>query len=633
MKKFLLFISAVMLTMGVSAQNFKKAAVKLEKGSNPAVVASRPAKAPMALAENQQYMGAFTSDRIDLGLGLTGLPGTYKIATYIPSDMLALYDGGKVVGMRFALSDVTTTTNAFIAYVNSKGEVVTLAEAKIESTVVGWNEVSFDTPFTLDFTAYDNVFIGYDYTQTSKNFPLSVSLDGVVCQTLMYGNFGEGLNWWDTGFSDYGNLCVQAIVEKEYNKNAIAAYPFEDANVQIEKETEAEVYLANTGLEGVSNFDYVVTTDGVAGEEIHYEMKEMVTGLNTFFVVNIPLQAAAEPGTQDIAITITKVNGVENPDKNNVATGQLNTLKRLYQHNVVVEEYTGTTCGYCPIGWQGMENLRAEFGERCVGIAIHQYTNKQTSDAMYINPNNYGKPNFSGSAPMCKIERGKEMNPYGIGELVRAAMKVVAPAGIELQANWNADSTAVVFHATLETKEENQEYDLEFVLIGDGLSGEAGFRQSNYLYTDSPDEYPEDLAKFCKGGKWGTSSVSLTFNDVALASSYKDGKNRLASLGVLTPYEPVDCSLTVDMPTYAKLLTAVQKSGYNVWAAAIIIDKSTKKIVNGVKVKVKEYDPTGIETVVVEKPTNDAIYNIAGQRIDKLQKGINIVNGKKYLVK
>ena len=141
------------------------------------------------------------------------------------------------------------------------------------------------------------------------------------------------------------------------------------------------------------------------------------------------------------------------------------------------------------------------------------------------------------------------------------------------------------------------------------------------------------MAKFCKGGKWGTSSVSLTFNDVALASSYKDGKNRLASLGVLTPYEPVDCSLTVDMPTYAKLLTAVQKSGYNVWAAAIIIDKSTKKIVNGVKVKVKEYDPTGIETVVVEKPTNDAIYNIAGQRIDKLQKGINIVNGKKYLVK
>ena len=47
-----------------------------------------------------------------------------------------------------------------------------------------------------------------------------------------------------------------------------------------------------------------------------------------------------------------------------------------------------------------------------------------------------------------------------------------------------------------------------------------------------------------------------------------------------------------------------------------------------------EDDPTSIKTVyTVQNLMNDAIYNLAGQRISKMQKGINIVNGKKIIVK
>jgi hypothetical protein len=45
-----------------------------------------------------------------------------------------------------------------------------------------------------------------------------------------------------------------------------------------------------------------------------------------------------------------------------------------------------------------------------------------------------------------------------------------------------------------------------------------------------------------------------------------------------------------------------------------------------------EDDPTSIQTIDNrQRTTDDAIYNLAGQRIQKLQKGINIVNGKKIL--
>ena len=42
-------------------------------------------------------------------------------------------------------------------------------------------------------------------------------------------------------------------------------------------------------------------------------------------------------------------------------------------------------------------------------------------------------------------------------------------------------------------------------------------------------------------------------------------------------------------------------------------------------------DPTGIENVNLNENLNENIYNLAGQRISKMQKGINIINGKKIL--
>lgn len=42
-------------------------------------------------------------------------------------------------------------------------------------------------------------------------------------------------------------------------------------------------------------------------------------------------------------------------------------------------------------------------------------------------------------------------------------------------------------------------------------------------------------------------------------------------------------------------------------------------------------DATGISDVNVNLNEDNAIYNIAGQRLQKMQKGINIVNGKKVL--
>ncbi|MBR4517179.1 MAG: hypothetical protein IKO60_07275, partial [Bacteroidaceae bacterium] len=42
-------------------------------------------------------------------------------------------------------------------------------------------------------------------------------------------------------------------------------------------------------------------------------------------------------------------------------------------------------------------------------------------------------------------------------------------------------------------------------------------------------------------------------------------------------------------------------------------------------------DATGIEGLISQNTQNNQIYNVAGQRISKIKRGINIINGKKIL--
>ena len=46
-----------------------------------------------------------------------------------------------------------------------------------------------------------------------------------------------------------------------------------------------------------------------------------------------------------------------------------------------------------------------------------------------------------------------------------------------------------------------------------------------------------------------------------------------------------------------------------------------------------DFDVTGINQVMNNETQNGAIYNLQGVRMNKLQKGLNIVGGKKVLVK
>ncbi|MBQ6379074.1 MAG: hypothetical protein IJJ56_09810, partial [Prevotella sp.] len=51
------------------------------------------------------------------------------------------------------------------------------------------------------------------------------------------------------------------------------------------------------------------------------------------------------------------------------------------------------------------------------------------------------------------------------------------------------------------------------------------------------------------------------------------------------------------------------------------------------KVQLIDLEATGIKNVKANKATNNARYNLAGQKVDASYKGIVIMNGKKFIQK
>lgn len=122
----------------------------------------------------------------------------------------------------------------------------------------------------------------------------------------------------------------------------------------------------------------------------------------------------------------------------------------------------------------------------------------------------------------------------------------------------------------------------------------------------------------------------------AAAGTYAINSTTSASLGADNDLVAATENITADGTQYALAKLAGVVGFYKV-ATGTTIPAGKGYIVISSPVKAfygfDEDDATGIENVNVNDNLNEAIYNLAGQRMQKLQKGINIIKGKKIVIK
>lgn len=632
MKQFLLSAFAMLLALTAGAQSFT-----VEKSPNPLGVQASafgafkaPAKAN--LAANQRLVGYFDTDDCDNYVGVPNFTGNNKVAIELTADDLAPYYGKKIAGVRFNPGQGNTANGVFVQNLTlENGQIVDMTEiASSDKSVTSaagatntgeWHEVMFDNKVELS-SSFQELFVGFNYKQTSSNYHIGVNsnTDGpfFVYANIPASQGGSGETWYQ--FQSGGmSLAIQLIVEGDFGQNNVQPLDFGNVMVAKGKTKNVAVKFRNLGSKFTS-IDYTISLDGKAGAEQHLDFGKDF-GLAGTHTIEIPFAATSEIGKSAVTLTVTKVNGAENACAIKTATGTLYTVEREFVKRSVVEEYTGTGCGYCPRGHVGMHNMRELYGDQFVGIAMHQYNSR---DPMYYTSYSLG---FQG-APSCMVNRSSgDLDPYNdLPKAFMASLKEMPLIDVSVEGAFSEDTAYVYAKASVESLVSG-DYDIAYMLVADNLSGTTkSWKQSNHfakgtgLY-DSQSSMPEDLQFLWDAG----SSYAATYNDVLISSSYVSSKNK-ATLPSLVANGSVNSYYTLTMPTKKALKEAIRSCGNEVYVIAMVLDKKTGAIVNARKAKVADFGTTGIENVNnSSEATVVARYNVNGVQIAAPVKGINIV--------
>lgn len=630
MKKFLLSAFAMLLALTAGAQNFT-----VEKSLNPQGVQApvfgafkAPAKAN--LAANQRLVGYFDTDDCDNYVGVQQLPGNSKVAIALTADDLAPYYGKKIAGVRFNLAQSETSTGVFVENVKIKNGAITENTAIVTSdksvtSAAGakntgeWHEVMFDNKVEIT-SSFETLFVGYCYKQKSNNYPVGVNskVDGPF---FLYTNIssaqgGTGEAWYAINSGGNG-LAIQLIVEGDFAPNSVQPLDFGKFVITKGKSKNVAVDFRNIGSKFTS-IDYTIALDGKAGAEQHLDFGKDF-GVGGTHTVEIPFAADSKIGTSTVTLTVTKVNGVENANAIKTATGTLYTVEREFVKRSVVEEGTGTDCGYCPRGHVAMHNMHNLYGDQFIGIAMHQ---RSSMDPMYNVSYNLGFPSF----PQCMVNRSNDFwDPYEqMPAVLKASLNEIALAEVTVAGTFADEDTKVNATASVESLVAG-DYDIAFMLTADGLTGKTtSWKQQNYFckgHSGNPykskSSMPEDIQFLWDKG----SSYYATYNDVLIASSYVSDKNK-ATLPTLVANGTVSSEYTLKMPTKVALKKAIKLD--QVYVVAVLLDKKTGAIVNAGRARVT--GSTGIEDVTTgTEATVVARYTVNGVQVSAPVKGVNIL--------
>ncbi|MGP1553901.1 MAG: Omp28-related outer membrane protein [Prevotella intermedia] len=633
MKKILLSCVAFAMAIAATAQNGSLKVTEPEFDfSQPvsSVKYQNNAKAIRAkLPANQRYMGNFSSDNYnEKGVGFTQNEGKLTLLTPVNKVIAENFDGGKVVGMRVALpaDGIGTITAKLYTYTTEGGNIKydLVAEREIASTKKGWNDCTFSTPYTLDLSKVEGVMLGFTYTQkkgsSSECYAISLLKEGPIEPTYVTMEGSSKLQAF--GSEKYGNLTVQAIVEKEYPAKDIVLH-----NVTFSKFTKAannSKFTVNVSNFGTSDINSYTLTASIDGKQIKEQtITGVVNGSMKADVVEIPT-TDVQLGARKIKFVITKVDGAAptGNTKNDAYEADINLYETgLKRQKHLVEQFTAVTCTWCPTGSRLLKKLQ-EKRKDLAWIALHgpmgspdpMQTNQSIAIMKALGANGYPMAAFNRTVIEGALTTAIAFKESAFEEGVQMFSNMFDQTDENLPAFVNIDIVAKA------DKLANGSNQMVVDVKGTGVKNAGGFLKDYALYvyvTEDGIVSPQ----IDKGQKIKNYVHNNTFRQCL---TNINGDN------ITWSGDNFDKQFTYDIP-----------AGYNaskMHVVAFVAPKlgnsaipMTELVVNQTNM-VEVTTTAGIEDATVDTDNEIvARYNLAGQKIDTAQKGVNIVkykNGK-----
>ena len=378
MKKFLLLLMAmVMLPVAMEAQSMNAPqADGLWQRVNALQNFDTRHKAPakMDLPANQKILGHYDTDEVQTGgyLGLTGFPGVIPTAIELTPDELAIFQGGKIVAFRVGIASSTPITRVFAAPSTASG-LGEFTEWTCNASAEGWNVIPVDPPYEINLDENTGLFVGFDYKQTSSNYPISAVMAGNISPTYMYLTYQGQTAWFDLGLEDYGNLSLQVIVESDnYPEYALNLGRLTCSGKYIQQGEPLEYTLnVKNGGTGTIEVGALVCDVLVNGEKVGEITNDVAIGGSYVGITGTLSTEGLESGAAyTLEVVPASLNGeaIENPKS---AQYEFFIVSKLFpRQKHLLEQFTSNSCTYCPLGTSMIEVLQG-MRDDIARVAVH----------------------------------------------------------------------------------------------------------------------------------------------------------------------------------------------------------------------------------------------------------------------
>lgn len=556
--------------------------------------ASMPAQQTASL-----WWGYGDGQSIWKGVGGGSNPATQTAAIKVPADVVASYAGSRIKSIRFAVTSNTGSVTDVSYFLTSDLESIADEErTAVGNLTSGWHTYELATPYQI--TAGKDLYIGY--TVTGVRPVAIVNVPGC-----------EGSCWMKSGkkFYDYGvmegynyTLGIQALIEAD---NFEASLSFaETGNVKAETTGGIlPVSVRSMSPVAVTSYSIAYSVDGNKVGEKSAECN--LPEIGDTHAIELPLPSLSL-GNHTYEVEITAING-KAAASGIKASGNLEVMKYVMYRTHVIEECTGTWCGYCVRGLVAMREMRKNHPERFIGIAVHGRDKYEVASYSPLLKRISGYPSaFFNRSRIVGTEPSEMENAFkSASELAECEVKIV---GIEYT---NASKSSVTIHMCyrFDRNHENIDYRLAVVTLEDYLND----TQANYY----------------SGGGLGPMGGFENLGSYAYVDLMDVARDITSYTGIInsvpaqiTEGEWYDYRYTYTLPVNVR-------DRKNMTIVVLMQNATGTEILNAAKCElIQEPGSVGIEMVEEPSTAASAAYDLFGRRLNEedASRGLRISNGK-----
>ena len=243
--------------------------------------------------------------------------------------------------------------------------------------------------------------------------------------------------------------------------------------------------ILNSGSAAVSSFDLNYSVDGGSAITMSVNANISANGGSYTYSHSTQLSATTAGVFHEIKIWASNING--SPDELNCN----DTLsKSVFVNNglsagrkILLEEFTGTWCGYCPDGHIVVDDNIVGAGYNVAPVMIHSGDVMAIADGEAIDTY-FDVTGYPGAMIDRTLFSGEDKLPHSRGAWaynVSQRVNAYSPAYVAITNEWNGSNQATVTVTANFIDYAAGDMRLNLYVIEDGVTGGSSYDQSNYM--------------------------------------------------------------------------------------------------------------------------------------------------------